>query len=174
MKPELIPEILKAVSWPVAVIWLGYLFRSDIKDLFKRVEQLKYKEFSAGFARELNATEDEINKIQSTTDGGLAIPSAITKLNQIYALVSSSPRAAVLEAWLLIESAATSSGLSVNPWNPSSKLPKQLLDQVNKVRELRNSVVHMPDYSVTPDLARNYIKLSFSIAEMIEQFAKKA
>lgn len=34
-------EIVKALAWPIAVIWIGYIFRSEVRQLLGRVSSFK-------------------------------------------------------------------------------------------------------------------------------------
>jgi hypothetical protein len=50
-------EIIKAIAWPVAAVWLGYIFSGEIKKLLGRVSSLKYKDMEASFEKELAEAE---------------------------------------------------------------------------------------------------------------------
>jgi hypothetical protein len=50
---EIIAKIIDSLAWPVVVIWLGYLFRGEIRILFGRISQLTYKDLQLNLKKNL-------------------------------------------------------------------------------------------------------------------------
>ena len=40
-------EIIKAITWPASIIWLGYIFRKEVRLLLGRLSSVKYGEVEA-------------------------------------------------------------------------------------------------------------------------------
>lgn len=71
---EIALGIVNAVSWPVCILWLAYLFRPEIRAVFTRVSSLKFKEFEASFSEELSKTEETLAKLEDSI--GPTLPKA--------------------------------------------------------------------------------------------------
>ena len=56
-------EIIKAIAWPIAIVWLGYVFRSEVRQLLGRMSSLKYKDMEANFDKQLAKAESEAKSI---------------------------------------------------------------------------------------------------------------
>lgn len=175
---EHIVEIIKAIAWPVAAVWLGYIFRGEIKKLLRRVSSLKYKDMEASFEKELaeaevKAKEVEVPKISETQE-------ELTQKEQLFRIAEVSPRAAVVEAWTLIETAVVKNGLTsgstIQRTNPKmivtylaniGRLPKESLELIEQLRQIRNRATHMPDFTITQSEAERYLDLAVKSANII-------
>jgi hypothetical protein len=74
---EYVVELVKALAWPVVVIWLGYIFRSELRQLFGRVSTLKYGDAVASFEQSL----DLIQQLRQLRNKASHLPDfAITQL----------------------------------------------------------------------------------------------
>lgn len=57
--------LIDSLVWPVALVWIGYLFRKEVRGLIGRVSQLKYKGAEAHFEKVIN-TIDMKPRLQAT------------------------------------------------------------------------------------------------------------
>ncbi|HIQ44968.1 MAG TPA: hypothetical protein EYH47_19690 [Pseudomonas oleovorans] len=172
---EFIASLTDSLVWPVTVVCCVYILRAPVGKLIERVTKLKYGELEAEFQERLNKIETisrnntkEIKQEQNVTSIAL----------EDLAVVS--PRAAVLEAWIMVEK-ATSAFCEAN--GLPSKFSYQGLFRLAKdkdldieafqttyqeLRLLRNKAVHATDTDITPATAKQYVKTaSFIAAEFI-------
>ena len=144
------------------------------------MSHLKYKDVEATFEKELSNTEVKVNSI--TTNENVIVPNTELqdKIEQLKRIASLSPRAAILESWVLIEHAAGKSGfiqganiprinsmLFVDWLIREGKLPDDSIDAVSALRDLRNQVAHLPDLSIVQEDAERYIALAAKISTLI-------
>lgn len=144
------------------------------------MSQLKYKDVEAKFESGLTEAEAKVTAIEKTTPLPLPRPEFLSKLEQLRRIADVSPRAAIMEAWILVEDAAGKSGfvqgaaiprvntrLFVDELVRLGKLPKgsdSLLDQMIK---LRNQAAHLPDFSLNQDEADRYLQLATRMSGLI-------
>jgi hypothetical protein len=173
-------EIVKALAWPLTVVWLSLQFRGEIRLLLGRMSKFKFKDLEASFEMELAKAEAaaekaDIHKISNGAD-------FITRTDQLLRIASISPKAAIVEAWSLIEHAAGktgfTSGASIQRANPraaieylknSGKLTEENLKLVNDLHRLRNQASHLPDFIISYNEAERYLMLASQCASLIEQ-----
>lgn len=107
-------------------------------------------------------------------------PELTSRLEQLRRIAEVSPRASILEPWVLVEEAAARSGFvqgaGVPRVNPSlfveelirlGKLPPDSAALVRQLRKLRNQATHLPDVSITQDEADRYLELAATASELI-------
>lgn len=176
---DYVVEIIKATAWPASIIWLGYIFRKEVRLLLGRLSSVKYGEVEANFSKELAEAEVSAQKLR--------IPKPVTtQLNlsqkeQLFRISEVSPRAAVVEAWTLIETAAVKKGLTsgtaiprTNPrmiveyLNNSGKFSPESLNLIEQLRRIRNQASHLPDFAITQSEAERYLELAVQSASVIE------
>ncbi|MCH8205581.1 MAG: hypothetical protein IH956_01090 [Chloroflexi bacterium] len=97
-------------------------------------------------------------------------------------LAHESARAAVLEAWLLIENqarqAAIRSHVEVSPTAPTTRMVKLLANRglitgmvvaiINDLRSLRNEAVHAEDFALSARDAREYVDVARRVARALQ------
>lgn len=52
-------DLVASLAWPAALVWIAYLFRDEVRGLFGRVSQFKFRDLEANFERELGKIERE-------------------------------------------------------------------------------------------------------------------
>lgn len=177
---EIIVNLLVGIAWPVAVVWIAYLFKGELRALLHRMSQLKYKDVEAKFEIELAEAEAKVLSIEHAASQLPQHPEVTSKLESLRRVADVSPRAAILEAWVLVEDAAGRSGFAqgastprVNPYLfveelvRLGKLPKGSDALLDHMRKLRNQAAHLPDFSVNRDEADRYLQLAARMSELI-------
>lgn len=177
---ELVVNLLVGIAWPAAVVWVAMIFKNEIRSVLSRISQLKYKDLEASFDKGLGEAETNA-AIVSANEGTQPHNQEITpRLKQLRRIAEVSPRASILEAWVLVEDAAAKSGFvqgaavpRVNPYLfveeliRLGKLPAASSELVGKLRELRNQAAHLPDFSITQKEADRYLELAAKTSELI-------
>lgn len=177
---DLVVNLLIGIAWPAAIVWVAMLFRHDIRSLLKRISQLRYKDVEASFDEGLANAEAKAAVIQAPPIAIPRKPEFINRLEQLRRIADVSPRASVLEAWVLVEEAAAKSGFvqgaskaRVNPYLfveelvRLGKLPAGSTSLLEQLRRLRNQAAHLPDFSLTQDEADRYLQIAAKTSELI-------
>ena len=172
-------EIVKALAWPISAVWLGYIFRAEVRQLLSRVSSLKYKDMEASFEKKLTEAENTAKTIQNPEKEETV--EELTQKEQLLRIAEVSPRAAVVEAWTLIETAALKNGLwtgsAIKRTNPkmiiehlqkTKKFSPESLELIENLRRIRNQASHMPDFAISQGEAERYLGLAAQSAAIIE------
>jgi len=176
-----ISELIKAVIWPITVILLAILLRNPILELFPLLRRLKYKELELEFAQEISELKAEAMIVDQEKD----IPQVLSPSSNLLNLVTFSTRAAIMEAWLEVESAAISVASSF--WQQSQtdtfrNMPRlgeyllqcKVIDEkqliiFNKLRDLRNKAAHAQELQLSETDAKSYVQLASDLAKHIRE-----
>ncbi|WP_225562860.1 hypothetical protein [Rhodanobacter sp. DHG33] len=207
--------VLRAIAWPATLLLLVFALRRQIRDLIPLLRKLKVKEFELEFAHEIAqinvgaragtvaeasgaipSTETSTTPLKSSFDGdvikvdeiGLSAD-ASDREKVVRRLAQISPRAAILEAWVEVEAAASTAAASF--WLPGNhpevfrtmnRLGEYLLQckvidagqlvAFNKLRELRNKAAHAEELNLGVGDADKYVDLAFALADHIRTAAK--
>ncbi|MCD6619456.1 hypothetical protein [Aeromonas veronii] len=177
-------EIIKAISWPSAVIAIVLLLRKPILELAPLMKKLKFKELELEFSQEIQALKSEVSDVLPAK--GIKRQLETHSTSKALDLVPYSTRAAILEAWIELEAAAVETASSF--WNqpPSDvfrKDPKlgdylhqcKVLDDkqlalYKKLRQLRNKSAHAEELNLNENDAREYIEMAGSLARHIKSY----
>ena len=137
----------KILVWPAVVIWLVLLFRKELRLLFDRLSQFKWGEFEARFSKAVSESVLSNRSIAFVaTDDGMTKE----EFEPIFGLAKISPRASVLESWMLLEieirETVEFAGMSGNSVNISlvihklsvwGKVPPEIIKNMKTLRDLR-------------------------------------
>jgi hypothetical protein len=99
-----ITDIFRALIWPAVLIALAIIFRRAITELIQSIREARWK--GAGLEltikRDLEETERLLSKAERAEAPKAAVDAGIAPIMD---LASISPRAAIMEAWALVETA---------------------------------------------------------------------
>lgn len=173
-------KIIDSIAWPIAAIWLGYIFKSELKSLLARMSKFKYGEIEAQFEQ----IKTELENISIEAQPILKV-NKINEHNKRYeylmSLAESSPRAAILETWIQIESELLSLCKRANftPSNPKNTLtlihdmvkedilPSNIFPLIYKLRKLRNEAAHLPEF-VFDEASKKSFSVAIGIANLLK------
>ncbi|MFZ5519939.1 MAG: hypothetical protein ACOZD0_01910 [Pseudomonadota bacterium] len=162
-----IAELVKALAWPLATVAIAVIFRSQLVSLLGRLKGGKLGPAEFAFERAVEKLEAAAVDLPSTA-AGRASSSDIQ-------LATTSPRAAIIEAWLEIEENAIAFALCRNLVQPTARRnPMGAINGVYKsgflsesqkailreLQELRNDAAHNPDFSPSTDSVLRYVRLA--------------
>ncbi|WP_238322165.1 hypothetical protein, partial [Vibrio mexicanus] len=171
-KYTFIVEMTKALAWPATIAGGLILLRKPLLALVPFMRKLKYKELEMEFSEQVQALKSEAN---------------ITEKEEVdtpaMSILSFSTRAAVLEAWMELESASASKAASF--WSTSNTTPfknnfqlgsylhqcgvlnEQQLKSFNELRQLRNQLVHSDVTNLKESDAKAYITVASNLVNQI-------
>ena len=170
-------SIVDSLAWPVLVGFVIFFLRDPVVQLLQRLSRFKYKDVEAEFKDGLDnlqpAGETELDsKVLDPADGD-----SITLLE----LAEISPRGAILEAWIQIESSTRrfleSIGIERRKFYEGlKKLPHENLQQIEQIvqpfeelRVLRNKAAHSAEFDLSPEVAKRYIDTATWVERAIRE-----
>jgi hypothetical protein len=180
---ETIVGLIRAIAWPFTIFALAILFRHEVRAVLGRLSRLKYKELEATFDESLREVERiasavTIPPLERVRQSEKLTPGAEERLDR---LVEISPRAAITEAWIEVESAISfaaerlgiSSGGAVSQAKIVQMLHEKRImnDEVvttyNRLRSLRNEAIHAQDFALPITETERYVDLAKGLAAFI-------
>jgi hypothetical protein len=187
-------RLVEAIAWPVTFLVLVFMLRKEIPQLAGSIRKFKFKDVELEFDQATRAVAAEIQReVPTGYENGPEIrlkgelESEVR--DRLRALASVAPRAAILEAWLLVESAAAEAvqkrGLVpsslTSPLSGRSSLfrilktagllrPRQLA-VYEQLRALRNEATHAPEVEFSEDAVSSYVDSALAMAAYLEGIA---
>ena len=178
-----IVDLVSALVWPGVTVWFIKKYGDDVKSLILRLSRIKMGGAEAEFAENLIVAEalavdtPVVNIKDAVHDEDTEFSRRLSALQRI---ADVSPRAAIMESWLLIEEAAGKAGFVQGATIPRINIPlfldwlarehridKNTVKLVEKMRHLRNSAAHLKDFELTRDEAERYLKLATRLSLII-------
>jgi hypothetical protein len=178
----LISHLVGSLAWPIAAIVGLAMVRPAILNLLPKMRTLRFRDLEATFGQELARVRQIV---ESSEDPGVPLDAGLSseEAQNFLRLAEISPRAAVIEAWGLLESQARSivearrPRRSARPLSAASLgdtlLELGLLDQDgvqawDALRSLRNQAAHEP-LEITTDQGVEFGNLARSLATTLEE-----
>jgi hypothetical protein len=178
-------KIVEAVAWPFVVLLIFFGLKSKVFKLFPFLRKLKYKDFEAEFGEVVREISEKLpTTMTKETTKFIASTQSVNHREQLLKLAELAPRAAILESWLQVEHAAQrlidrtgGADRSLRMVGPTTmrkyldktaSLSQEQRESFNKLRDLRNKVVHLFEISLPLDEVLEYIDLALSLAEQLD------
>ena len=155
-------SVIDSLAWPAVGLIIVIILRKLLAGLLPLLRKLKYKELEVEFDREVRELREEAASALPPLP--TSVPPPIPAESGLLQLASTSPRAAVVEAWLLVEAAALRAlearGIQSETGRPLSGpqltralMHGEILDNAaravfDRLRMLRNQAVHAQDFAV--------------------------
>ncbi|HEY8585088.1 MAG TPA: hypothetical protein VIL60_00010 [Rhodanobacter sp.] len=188
-------ETIKALAWPASVLLLVIMLRKPIVELIPLLRRLKYKELELEFSQEVAELKAEVSTapyhpeipVQPSPGGevtAIHLPERLeARRGELVRMVGISPRVAIMEAWLEVESAtievarsfwnvASTDGFKSFPRMGEYLLQTQVIDQnqlktFRRLQQLRNTAAHEQELRLSEADARTYVELAIALAAHI-------
>lgn len=181
-------KIVEALAWPAVVVGVLLYLRKEFPSIVRSLRKLKFKDVELEFGEEAIALAAETKRIVPAAKSDVKLlgqdeDAVVARLNSIAEL---SPRAAILEAWLLVEAAAadlirkqSSMALTANPGpmrireglRRAEVLTPPQEAAFEHLRRLRNEAVHAPEAEFTAAAVAGYIESAVAMASYLEDMA---
>jgi hypothetical protein len=168
-----IAAIVSALAWPIVALLLGFAFRAEIRALLGKMKRGKVGVAEFEFEQAIAAISQKPNELGEE----LKFSAAALRLATV------EPRAAILGAWLEIQSEVerlVRSRHSDPPGSnalvpPSQQVVHQVLgnkpeylDMYNDLRHLRSRAVHEVGFHPSPDSVLSYIELAGRLTAVLK------
>lgn len=180
-----ISTIIDSIVWPSTVIFIIWLLKDNIVQLLPFIEKFKYKDFEIAFGKSIKElVEKSESEIEKPPEGAEFTFSYSKQKQDLFLLAELSPRSAILESWILVESAAMeiirnkgliTSKKIIGPLTIGQHLHRAEVLQpnqfqiYNKLRNLRNQAVHISETNFNIEEVKEYIDLALSMAYQLEK-----
>jgi len=178
-------KVMEAIAWPVAAVIILAMLRKDLPAIARSLRRFKYKDIELEFRAAAEAIAEEVKEAVPPLNPDVRISGSTRDAlkNRLEAISELAPRAAILEAWLQVESAAADvlrvKGLDSLKAYPGplrlreglykgGVLNKQQVKIFEQLRTLRNEAVHVPDAEFTKSAVASYIDSAISMASHLE------
>ncbi len=194
-------ELAKALGWPFAVVVLVFVLRQSLVKLIPTLRHLKYGDFEADFGEKLEEAEHKADAAHLPAAEPTAALDADAETKALpepkgrslpfsiaMSLATETPRAAILEGWLLIERGIIRALRARNinaeslPFRQQVELirqhnllPPEAVSLLNDLRALRNVAVHPRDEGPPPtaEQAREFVLLSQRLVQALDANAAR-
>ncbi len=175
--------VIASLAWPAVVVVAAFTLREPAKSLVKLLTKLKYGDLELSFERKVEKLE------QSASD---ALPPEVPTTSpqkpvltpEVATLAESSPRAAIIEAWVRVSAAALSAlkrkGVALPPGKQhppllierslaeSGLLTEEQLGLLRQLRNMRNSAVHGSSFKLDTGAALAYVSIAGRLARHLD------
>jgi uncharacterized protein YutE (UPF0331/DUF86 family) len=167
-------KLLDVIAWPATTLVLAFFFRVELRAVFSRISVLKYKDWEVKFEKGLGHVEEKIGELKK-------VPiEAEESLDRLERLTETSPRAAILEAWIELEQVlfhmaeiyqikGRSPSRIIEILRQKGILTEGLASAFNEMRQLRNDAAHVPDFVIEEKVAKRFIALSSSMSLLLKK-----
>lgn len=184
-----ISKVVEALAWPAVVVGVLLYLRQEFPSIVRSLRRLKFKDVELEFGEAAKALAAETKRVVPAAgpDVKLLGQDESAVVARLGAIAELSPRAAILEAWLLVEAAAADLIRKQNPTsltaNPGPMRIREGLRRAEvltppqeaafeHLRRLRNDAVHAPDAEFTSAAVASYIESAVAMAGYLEDMAQ--
>ena len=171
-------KLVEILAWPVTSLILIFAMRKPITGLIPQISKFKYKELEMEFEKDLNdlSQRSQETKLNNETEIDQEEDYYLQKVKDI------SPRAAILESWLGLESTAISSAKHFNLISDGKRqtlsqilklfekediLTSENVEIINDLRMLRNKATHETNFHISEEEATKFMEIARDQAEII-------
>jgi hypothetical protein len=183
---EALVELVQVIVWPAALVWLGYLFRNEIREMSKRFTWRGEREVRGRLEEALDRADEAWRSVKGHLGNQRAEPSVNAspiRYEVLQRLAQTSARATILETWVEVEAAITdaagqyfdlhrgpmASRRVVERLIEDVRLPRETLAFYQALRDLRNSATHYPDRVLTQEDAERFLDHCLELARLVRQ-----
>ncbi len=176
-------EVIKALAWPLTLVGVLLALRRPLLALLPLVTRLRYKDLEFDFSRRLEEASAEAAALAAGAAGAAGGAGEPAASGDLLALARTSPRAAILEAWIRLEAAALDAARRRGAPDPVSHLraPTRLIEALEEggvldarqaavfhdLRSLRNSAAHALNFTPAPETAADYVRLAARLEQSL-------
>ncbi|MGB2058636.1 MAG: hypothetical protein ACPHVS_05475 [Alcanivorax sp.] len=180
---EYLVRIIEILVWPGVALIALFVLRRPIADLIPMLQRLKYKNLELEFQRDLDKLREETRDARLKTTLPPSDESVVVDLDYYLQQVrESSPRNAVIEAWLGLESSAVSTATHFKLMPKRARVSASsalkalvtagvLSDNdmriINELRFLRNKAVHELSAIISEYEAAKFLEIARDVTDII-------
>src|SRR3989338_737033 len=102
---EFIANVINSLAWPATVVGALFFIRAYAPQLITALHRIRYKDFEVEFGESAREVRKKTSEQIPAETAASEYPVEELKA-RLYETAEASPRAGILEAWLLVETAA--------------------------------------------------------------------
>ncbi|WP_292533217.1 DUF4145 domain-containing protein [Methylocystis sp.] len=182
---EFFSKVIGDLAWPVVVLAIVLVLRKQIERAIGLINKVKVSGFEFEFDKKLDVAREEAAKLPRPKSPEDKEPEYAGQ--HAFELVEVSPRAAVIEAWRLVEAAAIDCGKrlfgadfsnktmtfqAILRLENSDKLPASISTLMRRLRSLRNEAAHAAEFELSRESALEYVELSAQLIGNLNAIGK--
>lgn len=177
-------SLINALAWPITVLIVISIFRSELGVLLSRLSQLRYKEFEANFKERLSDLEKQTHfPLEPAREGAPSKKEEMFKKEERFSTIANvAPRSAIMQAWIAVEKSVLDAAERVAVIEPERRTNNTLMRELvrrhvvddnlmstyNELRALRNEAAHQPDFvKIHEEEAERYAETASKLAQYI-------
>lgn len=180
---QFIAALANSLAWPVSAVLIALLIRKPIFNLIERITEMSGFGVSAKFDHRLAKTAEAV--VTSQQGKALSAPAVSDALME---LAERSPRTAILEGWLSLEShlktmlaakgnrdaslKTRSPGILLEMAVKEGLISRDTYDSLNGLRVLRNLAVHGKAEDLTFEKAKEFLVLADAMEMVLKRSSK--
>lgn len=179
---EFISKVIGAIAWPAVLIVLLIVLRRELRALVGAVERIKYKDFEAEFSKKAAELESKALALLQPTAKRPSLP-APTPDQSLDALVRTSPRLAVADAFTFVERAIRDAGArhgldaeatrgnreTLRELRRRNLIPDEVRSVFSELRVVRDGLTHTRGAEISEEAARRFVNAAKALAQSIGQ-----
>jgi len=180
-------ELIKATSWPVAVLVIALLFRRGIAAVFPRLTRFQHRDTVIDFAKQIEDLKYEVAALPAPSslskDQRRLIEFRETELREISCF---DPRSAILGAYSMLQLAAAEALIKHYPALDTKEellahttIARMLRDKevfgrheeelFVSLTRIRNTAVHKQDFEMTEESATQYVDIALTLIRLLKE-----
>lgn len=177
---SLLANLVDSLAWPVTVLGMCVLFRREISKLFERITKFRYGDSEIDFEKRV----ERVSKEAGTNLPALGKSEEAAR-SRLYELAKASPRGAIIDSWLGVESElkkyAMRNGISSELSSfellrsiefhslELGKLGGGIIHMLYKLLSLRDEAAHLTDSSIDTNTAIEFVDLAWRVQNRLEE-----
>ncbi len=186
---EFLAKIIDSIVWPACILLVLYMFRKELSEIILKLKTLQFKGFGVEFDEKSvhKVAEDSKSSLPDVSIDVAPIEHDQKELdNRLNFISEVAPRTAILEAWQTVEAAAVKAlsskykenfkfylGPMLGRYLVEAKiLTKKQQDVFDRMRGLRNRVLHVSEKDLPRKAVDNYNSAAHQWVAYLEQRAK--
>lgn len=183
---QFVASVIAAVAWPTVVLILAFTLRTSLVELIVRLKKFKHKDTEIEFEERVKQIEAQVAPVKKSPATAVQT-GRLAQIDRLYDMVSISPRAAIVEAWIFVEASLSRIANQIDGFEknwrsiPSTALLGILRDRgviedriyraLQEMRILRNRAAHTEDLVLTAEGASRYLDLAKEVISTLEESA---
>lgn len=179
-------KIIESLAWPATVTVVIFSIRKQLPEIARSLKSIKYKDLEVTFERKIKEAAAEVKEALSAWDAAEKPGFMLGETSSHHTVVVShySQSAAMLEAWLRVESAAADFAAKLQPNSaPKYASPLKLKEMLvsarvfdkrkaeafDSLRKIRNQLVHVMNAQFSEDTVADYLASAETMARYIAE-----
>ncbi len=163
-------EITNNLAWPLVAMTSILIFRKSLVNSIKRISKIETANGTIELKHEFEKINQDLKNIKTNNKSWINEMEKIAEIN---------PRAAIVEAWTMIELSCIKKGLTtgstIQRFHPKiledylSNIDESISNKIRELRSLRNKLIHGHQSDFELINAKNYIELSDKIITILNE-----